>query len=247
MKILYDPHTHTSWSHGTATASEMIKKAHDMGLRGIHITEHGWNHHYARKMTRESYISLKTEIEENKKLYPDMDIKFGTEANIISLDGDIDFPDDMLGIFDVVNVGYHMLIKWKNIKSWWKLFVPCALSKKLHMKFLDKGLSQRTTDAMLKCLDRYHIDMITHPGRNYPIDIEKIAEKCIETGTLLEINGECGLMNEEMVNKIKDTDVKYIVGSDAHWPERIADVSRSFEIIDKTGLDPKKVVNLTID
>lgn len=244
MKMIYDPHTHTSWSHGTASAAEMIRAAHDMGLKGIYITEHGPNHFYARHMTRESYLQLRNEIEAAKADYPDMDIKYGTEANIISLKGDIDIDDSLLPVFDFINVGYHMMLKWKDFSSWLLLFVPAALIKKCRFHFLEKSLSRRATAAMAAALDKYKINMITHPTSNYPQDLIAIAEKCAERGTVLEINEPRCLLNAEQLKRLKDINVNFAVGSDAHSPERVGACEKALTSVAESGLPAERFLNI---
>ena len=44
MKINFDLHTHTVYSHGKGTIAENAKSAAEKGLYGIGITDHGFSH-----------------------------------------------------------------------------------------------------------------------------------------------------------------------------------------------------------
>ena len=44
MKINYDLHTHTIYSHGKGTIEENAQAAKEKGLEGIAITDHGFSH-----------------------------------------------------------------------------------------------------------------------------------------------------------------------------------------------------------
>ena len=247
MKLIYDCHTHTSYSHGKNTAREMIARAHEIGLCGIHITEHGYMHYYSRKhhTTSETHLRLRDEVEKCKSLYPDMDIRFGVEANVISLDGETDVPESFDGVYDFINVGYHMMVVMTDIKSELRLQGNVLLYKKLGISSLEPRFCEICTETMLKTLDSYKINMITHPTRSYPMDIGRIAEKCEKTGTLLEINDPKGLLNAELIREVLRVSdkVKFAVGSDAHCVENVGKCDTAFKIIKESGVDIKRVVN----
>ena len=40
-RMLYDYHTHTTYSHGTGSIADNVRAAHEKGLREIAITDHG--------------------------------------------------------------------------------------------------------------------------------------------------------------------------------------------------------------
>lgn len=47
MKLKYDLHTHTVWSHGKGTVEDNVKEALKKGLNKIAITDHGpWHVSY---------------------------------------------------------------------------------------------------------------------------------------------------------------------------------------------------------
>ena len=46
MKLIYDLHTHTVFSHGKGTIEENVKVAKQKGLTKIAITDHGFEHFY---------------------------------------------------------------------------------------------------------------------------------------------------------------------------------------------------------
>ncbi len=248
MKLIYDCHTHTNYSHGKNTAREMIDRAYEIGLEGIHITEHGYMHYHSRKhhTDAQAHLRLRDEIEKCKAIYPKMDIHFGVEANVMSLDGEIDVPESFNGVYDFINVGYHMMVVMSDFKSELKLQGNVLLYKKLKISSIEGGFSEICTQTMLKVLDNYKINMITHPTRSYPMDMIKIAAKCSEKNTLLEINNPKGLLNAEQVKNIisQNETVRFAVGSDAHSVENVGKCERAFEIIKESGLSLSRVINV---
>ncbi len=244
MQLIYDCHTHTNYSHGKASATLMIEEAHRQGLKGIYITEHGYAHHYAKELNREKYLLLKYEIERMQNRYPEMDIKFGVEANIVNVNGRIDIQDD-IDVFDFVNAGFHVMLKMDDIKSYFKMFLPSLMTRRINMPKLYEKTREINTQAAINMLDRYKINMITHPSSNYPLDIEKIARKCAECGTLLEINNARGILNAKQLKEAALTqNVNFAVGSDAHMVSDVGACERAFEIISASGVSLNRIVNV---
>ncbi len=244
MKLTKDMHTHTYYSHGTASIEEMVKAAVQKGLSEIHITEHGYAHYYARKLNRAKYLEMYEQIEALRIQYPQIRIVFGVEANIFSMQGDIDIKNEDLELFEVVNVGFHVMCKMKDLMSYIKIHTLAFLAYRCHLRFLQSVSEKYCTEAMVHVLDRYKIHMITHPMSNYRFDLEKVANKCVETKTILEINNSRGRLNAHEVKQIKDLDVTFVVGSDAHVPEDVGNCTKGFEIIKQSGVDIGKVLNV---
>ncbi|MFA0816331.1 MAG: PHP domain-containing protein [Anaerofustis sp.] len=246
MRLTKDIHTHTCYSHGNATIEEMVCAAISKGLNEIHITEHGYAHYYAKKINRTLYLDMRRQIEKLRVKYPQIRILFGVEANIVSSDGEIDIEQDM-DLFDVVNAGFHVMCKMKNLSSWLKISLPAFLAYRCKLKFLGKYSVRCCTQAVIGMLERYPIYMITHPMSNYPFDLRKVAEKCVETGTILEINNNRGKLNAQEVNSVMDLNIMFGIGSDAHTVEKVGSCERSFAIIRESGVPLSKVMNVADD
>ena len=243
MKLLRDVHTHTNYSHGENTIEEMVKKAVEVGLEEIQITEHGRFHYYARKLNYERYLEMRNEVERLKPLYPQINILFGIESNVISTSGEIDVSSEEAKLFDVINVGFHCLCRLR-FSAYFKFHLLFVLAYKLKLKCFVKPSYNACTKAMIKTLERNNINMIAHPTSNYRFDIVEVAKKCEETNTILEINDSRGEMSVEDVLLVKDMNVKFAVGSDAHSIRRVGSCDRAFEIIRDSGLDINKIVNV---
>lgn len=244
LKLRYDPHTHTDYSHGTSTIAEMVEQAAKLKLTELHITEHGNMHHYARKLTLASYREMKAEITRLQALYPQIKLVFGIEANIVSVEGELDFTPAEMEIFDEVNMGFHMLCRMKKLSDYLRIQLPAILFTKLKLRIFEPSLRRTCTKAALSALSRYKINMITHPQSNYPLDIDAIAEKCAQTDTLLEINDPRGCLNAENLARAAKYPVTFALGSDAHCTEEIGRCERGAEIIEKSGIDIARVVNI---
>ena len=66
-KLLYDHHTHTTFSHGKGSIEENVKEAIAKGLTSVGITDHGPGH-LTYGLKRENYPIMRAEVDSlNKK------------------------------------------------------------------------------------------------------------------------------------------------------------------------------------
>ena len=244
MRITEDVHTHTFYSHGKNSIEEMTAAAVKKGLSAVHITEHGKAHWTARKMNMQRYEEMKNEIVRLRLLYPQIKIIFGLEANIISTDGDLDFTDEELALFDTVNAGFHMMAKMKNLKSYIKITLASVIFSKLKIRLFQKSFCRTCTESMICALHRYNINMITHPTSRFLIDLIRVAEACEETSTLLEINSSRSKLDASELASLKDRTVLFAAGSDAHSADRAGDFTAAEAVITESGIDLSRIVNI---
>ncbi len=154
-------HCHSTWSSdGKGTLEEMAFTAKARGYAFLCITDHS---HYLRDGRLEAQWR---EIEELNAQLGRFTVYRGIEANIRA-DGSLDVDDETLAELDWV------------IAS-------------LHTSF-DRSPTERIVGAM----ENPHVDCIGHlTGRRLlkrdgaPVDVERVVEKAVETGTALEINSQ---------------------------------------------------------
>lgn len=208
MRIYGDYHVHTKYSHGKNTVLEMAVKAKELGLSEIAIADHGYGH-WLYGMRRRDFDKMKADAAAASK-QTGVNVLVGVESNIASCDGDLDLSKDEQGKFDIVLCGVHRAIRK-------------GTGKRLHFKRW-KNRIKENTEIVLKTLKNNKIDILTHPGRYLPIDIIAVAKTCKETGTLFELNSSsCDFKHEEFI-KLAETGANFIVNSDAHHKNRVADV-----------------------
>ncbi len=244
LKLIYDPHTHTDYSHGVNTIEEMVISAIDAGLKEIHITEHGYYHLYAKNLTKDKYLEMKDTVISLREKYPEIKIVFGIEANIVSTDGDLDFSPENMEMFDVVNMGFHVMCRMKNIRSYINIHLWYLLGYKLRIKYFQKISRKHATKAMINALEKYNVNMITHPMSNYRVDLHEVAMVCEKTGTILEVNNSRCKLSLEELSSIKDMNIKIAAGSDAHKREKVGVCDDALRIILDSGTDISKVINV---
>jgi len=184
-----DLHTHTSWSaDGKNTLEEMVAAAAARGYEYYAITDHS---HYLREGR---LLAQLEEIERAREKFPQLRILAGVEANIRS-NGDVDVAEEDLARLDWVVASVHQ--------------APHA----------------RPTERVLEAMDNPYVDCIGHLtgrriGKRGPrdVDVERVIEKALATGVVLEINGQPDRLDLRDVHAraAKEAGLKLVVSSDAH-------------------------------
>jgi len=240
MQIFADYHTHTLYSHGKGTIRQNVDVAVKKGLKKIAITDHGPGHLTYGVRSRE-LVQMRKEIDELKKEYKNIEILLGVEANLISLDGDIDVTEDDIALLDILLVGFHNGAAPRNLKSAGRLYLRNYVSKFIFP--MKKSCAEINTEAMIKAINRYKVDIVTHPGAKIPYNIQKLARAAAERGTALEINSSHGFMTLEYVKMAMKENVNFVIGSDAHTPERVGDFAKAIKVAQDAGLDASRIIN----
>ncbi len=99
-------HVHSTWSDGTATLEETLRRVSELGHAYVGITDHSPAAAYARGLTPERVREQWAEIETLRARFPKLTIFRGTEADILP-DGSIDYGDAFLAGFDFVIASVH--------------------------------------------------------------------------------------------------------------------------------------------
>ena len=105
-RMIYDIHTHTTFSHGKGSIEDNVKAAAEKGLSAIGIADHGPGH-VSYGVKRENFAVMRREIQRLRPLYPQMEILLGVEANIMNPDGSLDVTETEKVQLDYVLAGYH--------------------------------------------------------------------------------------------------------------------------------------------
>lgn len=242
MILLGDYHTHTTYSrnhHGKGSILENASVAKDKGLKQIAITDHGFNHEFFG-VKRKDIKQVQEDIL-NAKEVTGIDILLGVEANLISLDGEIDVKEEDYEFLDVLLMGFHSFVHAKSVKD--KFLVNYANIFGGPFKPSQERISRNTT-AYLKAMDKYPIDVITHPNFHYPIDVLAVARLAKQKDILIELNGKRINMSDRDIETMAGEGVKFIVNSDAHSPDRVGECNNGLNTIFRLNIPLSQVVNL---
>jgi DNA polymerase (family 10) len=196
-EILGDLQMHTEWSDGSAKIRDMALEAQKIDYEYIAITDHSGSLRIANGMNEKTILKQMDKIENLNREMDGFTILKGVETNIDSY-GFLDVPDKILADMDLVIAGIHSGFKQDK-----------------------KEINRRILSAM----ENDNVDIIAHPtGRKiqerkaYELDLEKIFETSIETGTWLEVNSQMNRLdlNDMNVKMAVEKGCKLVINTDAH-------------------------------
>lgn len=251
IRINGDYHTHTIYSsgfkkrgtHAKGTIEENVAEAYAKGLKTIVISEHGPGH-YLYGLRVENLPIMRNEINRLREIYEPkgLNILLGLESNLVGLDGELDVDEGIMNQLDILLMGYHYGATPGSIRDALGLYVTPQLAKLFAGTM--EGSIERMTEAYIKAMDKYPVDIITHPGSKAKVDIVEVAKKAAQKGTALEISSKHDELSVNSLNLIKDIPVMLYLNSDAHEPSRVGDVEKGIGKAKDSGIDLRRIVNL---
>ena len=183
-----DLHTHTTWSDGKDTLEAMVAAAHARGYAYYAICDH------SQRLRGDLLPRQSQRIDElNAELAPFRILK-GIEVNIRA-DGSLDVGEEELATRDWVIASVH------------------------------SRFDHDPTARVLAAMESPYVDCIGHPtnrkiGKRAPahVDIERVIEKALETGTFLEIDSQPDRLDLTDVHAraAREAGLKIAIDSDAH-------------------------------
>jgi len=236
MTLIFDLHTHTRYSrspvhhHAKGTVAENVQAAARQNI-GLGIAEHGPGHALFGVRVKE-YPRLRADIDAANAAMGKKVALLGIEANLMGADGKTDF--DLLPIKpDFCLMGYH---KGANIqgKAGVRLMIPALLRPKACRILM--------TDAVIRALSRYPIDVLTHPGEYVPIDLAAVAKAASELGVVLELNSKHPLSVKDIHIALSEG-AHFILSSDAHVPENVGAVRAALAEAERAQIPKERIVN----
>ena len=154
-RLVYDLHTHTTYSHGKGSVEDNVREAFNRKLEFIAISDHGPGHLFYG-INRNEIVNMRNDIERMNVKYPKLNVKMSVEANIVEGGNGLDITPEEFEEFDFVIAGYHYgLFGCHCIRNW--------LWNKGFRSGEDK-LKKINTDMVIRSLKENDIAILTHPG-----------------------------------------------------------------------------------
>ncbi|MEA2332231.1 MAG: polymerase [Thermoleophilaceae bacterium] len=217
-----DLHMHTTASDGHASIEEMAAAARERGYDYVAITDHSATHGFGNDVQPDELLR-QVEVIRGLEL-EGITVLAGTETNVL-LDGSVDYEDDVLEQLDWVVASLHTSFRTPE---------------------------KEQTERMLRAMEHPLVDVIGHPtGRlierreAYAIDIDRVIEKAVETGTFLEINANPDRrdLNDVYAKAAAEAGVMLTIDSDAHWPRTLANMRYGVATARRAWIGPAQVAN----
>ncbi len=241
MFLSADYHTHTVYSHGKGTVLENAESAKIKNLKEIGITDHGFAH-FGFGLKKKDLKTLRSECESAEKI---MGIKvlMGVESNLIGVNGEVDLKPENYDLFDLFLAGIHKYSLFKG-NSLFNLYFPDLFLGKNKKLFISKRLIKNNTRAFVNAVKNNPIDVITHLNYGCFADPVEVAKVCADYGTYLELNSKKSHLTEDELSGILSTDVKFVIDSDAHTPDRVGEISLVENLMEKIEIPKDRIMNI---
>lgn len=253
IKVLGDYHTHTTFSsgfkkvgtHASGSIRDNAEAALEKGLKEIVISDHGPGH-YLYGVKKANIPIMREEVDRlNQEFGPKgLKILLGVEANLIGIDGRLDVDDQILKQIDFLTMGYHYGATPRRMLDGLYLYIFNPLTKLV--KLGKSRIIDLNTEAYIKALNKYPIDMLSHPGSKAGINIVEVARAAAKTSTALEISSKHSQLSVESIRLLLNEDVKYLVNSDAHCPEDVGNVENGIKKARQANLPLDRIKNIKV-
>ena len=210
-----DLHSHSTWSDGKASIAEMALAAQALGHEYLAMCDHS---HRLRDGKLEAQWEEIDEVNEGLESFR---VLKGIEANIRA-NGEIDVADDLLEQLDWVMASVH------------------------------SSFDNDPTGRVLAALENPHVDCIGHLtsrkiGKRNPstIEVERIVEGAVATGTFLEINSQPDRLDLRDANArlAGEAGVTLVISSDGHSPGALGYVEFGVSQARRAWLTKAQILN----
>lgn len=241
MQLNYDFHTHTTYSHGKGSILDNAVSAKEKGLKGITISDHGFSHP-AFGMKRSKLDKMKADCE-NAEKKTGIKVKLGIESNLLGISGKIDVKEKDYEKLDMILAGVHRFILYDGIKEWFKLFGNNFFTNAFK-KQASASLIKRNTAVYINAIKNNPIDILTHVNYLVFADAVEVAKACADYGTYFEINTKKVHLSDDEWQKVINTNVNFVIDSDAHTPSRVGDTLLADELFKRIDFPMDRIKNI---
>ena len=217
-------HVHSNWSDGKHSIKEMALSAKNLGFEYIAICDHSRTAAYANGLDTDRVKQQHDEIDKLNEELVGVTILKGIESDILP-DGSLDFPDTVLGTFDLVVASVHSSFNQSRADM---------------------------TKRIIYALMSPYTDILGHPtGRlllarqPYEIDIHEVIDAAAEYKKIIEINSNPYRLDLSWRNTIyaKQAGVSIAINPDSHHKDTLNDVDIGIKVARKGRLERHNVVN----
>lgn len=218
--LIYDLHTHTTFSHGKNSPRENIECAISRGLTKIAITDHAPGHFLYGVKNLDKYFNelYKLKEEYSKRIQ----VLIGLEFNIIGKESQSDYVINYKDKLDISLIGFHKMVLPANFKS----MMYFTVSKNI----------VKNTDIYIKLVESKMFNIITHPGYVLELDPKVFAEACVRNNVLIEINNKHNSFSVHDLEDAASRGAKFIISSDAHSSVNVGQADCAIKTAKEAGI-----------
>lgn len=241
MKLYADYHTHTIFSHGKGNIIDNARAAEKAGLKELGISDHGFAH--PAFGLRKRYLPEMRRLVEEAKKETGVNVLLGIESNIIGVDGTADLKPSLYDEFDIFLAGVHKFVRYK-FGSFFSLFVPNLFNSTFRRKNVPESLIKRNTETYINLIKNTPVDVITHLNFCCYANAAEVAKAAADYGTYIELNSKKTHLSDDEIYEVLKTDVKFVIDSDAHTPDRVGEISLVEKMIKRLDFPTERIMNI---
>ncbi len=220
-----DLQMHTTWSDGAVSIMEMAQAALERGYKYILITDHSYGLGVAQGISPGDVPRQREEIDRvNAELGGAFTVLHGVEVEI-KADGTLDYDDDVLAQFDLVQASLHTGLRQPRDKI---------------------------TGRLLKAIRNPHVHIIGHPrGQMIPdrepadLDMDAVFEAAAEENVALEINANPHRLDldDNHARRAVEMGIRLTISTDAHSPAGLSNMHYGVATARRGWVEAGDVVN----
>ena len=218
-------HCHTTYSDGKASLAEMVEGAAARGLTYFGVCDHSRSAAYAGGLSVERIREQHAEIDRlNAKWGDRIRIFKGIESDILA-DGSLDYPDDVLALFDFVVASVHSGLEMDE---------------------------ETATERVCRAMRNPYTTILGHPtGRllldrkGYPLDWPRVVRTAKEEGVVIELNAHPWRLDVDWrhLPLVFSEGVQISINPDAHALDGLDDMRHGVAVARKAGARTSHVLN----
>jgi DNA polymerase (family X) len=219
-----DLHCHTTISDGHDTLQGMAEAARARGYAYLAVTDHSASHGFGDHVSPQRLEERIEEVRAFNSGRRGFRLLAGSEVNILP-DGSLDYADDLLAELDWAIASVHTSFK----------------------------IGRRAmTERVIAAIEHPLVDCIGHLsgrliGRRdpYDIDVERVVEAAVRTGTMLEINGNPNRrdLSERHARLAAEAGALICVNTDAHRVATLDNMTYGIATARRAWLTADQIVN----
>jgi len=241
MQFIGDYHTHSRFSDGRQSVEDIIRAARQRGLQEIAITDHGPLVAVIGVDQAHDYLRIKEMLAASPD-YKDIRVLVGAEANIRDMHGTLDISPDLAGQLDLLIAGLHPYTLPTSLEDGLGIFVQNSL-RHLSRRQRDKAIEHNTMAVVATIQGHPEVDIISHPGLFFALDVYEVARACAENDVLFEINCGHEFPDLSAIMEAERAGANFIINSDAHFFDSVGQFAYGEYVVARLGIDRDRVVN----
>lgn len=220
-----DLHIHTCASgHATTdTITDIVKKASELSLTTVGISDHG------PASPGSARLSYFRSLVHAPTMRLGVRVLYGVEANIMDMEGHLDVPDELLSLLDYAIISMHRPI-----------FTPGTASE--NTLAYQRAMEHPGVRIIGHCDDS-----------RFPVDYAALVKTAVEHGIWPELNNvsllpdsyrkDCRVNSTRLLNVCERAGCPIILSSDSHGREHVGNISAALALAGELAFPEELIIN----